>query len=133
MDLPTIVECHKTLDNKTLYKTGDISQMLICSHEPPDTASVSNLEELPTTQQKEYLKKFTYSHGREYGTQTGGWSGSQSGLEFRLTAAEIILSTVHAMPFKVYTVSCVVLFYCTTVCVCVCVYSVCSGRKREVM
>lgn len=65
VDLPTVVECHKTLDNKTLYKAGDISQMLVCSQEPPDTAAVTNITELPTAQQKEYLKKFTYNHGGE--------------------------------------------------------------------
>lgn len=80
VDLPTVVECHKTLDNKTLYKTGNISQMLICTHELPDTASVTNLEELPSSQQKEYLKKFTYNHGC-------GWSqgaGSEHVVEARL-------------------------------------------------
>ena len=44
VDLPTIVECHKTIDSKTLYKTGNISQMLVCSHDPPDTAAVTNLD-----------------------------------------------------------------------------------------
>lgn len=27
MDLPSIIEIHKTLDNKTLYKTGDVNQV----------------------------------------------------------------------------------------------------------
>ena len=65
VDLPTVVECHKTLDNKTLYKTGDISQMLICTHDPPDTASITNVGELPTAQQKDYIKKLTCNHGRK--------------------------------------------------------------------
>lgn len=34
VDLPTIVESYKTADNVNLYKTADISQMLVCSVEP---------------------------------------------------------------------------------------------------
>ena len=30
MDLPTIIESHKTIDRKTFYKTAEISQLLIC-------------------------------------------------------------------------------------------------------
>ena len=30
MDLPTIIESQKTIDNKTFYKTADICQILIC-------------------------------------------------------------------------------------------------------
>jgi transcription initiation factor TFIID subunit 7 len=30
VDLPTIMESHKTLDNKNFYKTADICQLLIC-------------------------------------------------------------------------------------------------------
>merc|ERR1712013_746639 len=30
VDLPTIIESHKTIDSKTFYKTADICQMLIC-------------------------------------------------------------------------------------------------------
>lgn len=33
VDLPAIVECHKTLDKKNFYKTADISQMMICKEE----------------------------------------------------------------------------------------------------
>lgn len=32
-DLPTIIESHKTLDNKNFYKTADICQMMICKEE----------------------------------------------------------------------------------------------------
>jgi transcription initiation factor TFIID subunit 7 len=63
VDLPTVVECHKTIESRTLYKTGNISQVLVCSRSPLETAAVSNIEELPTSQQKEYLKKFTFNHG----------------------------------------------------------------------
>lgn len=30
VDLPTVIESHKTLDKKTFYKTADICQMMIC-------------------------------------------------------------------------------------------------------
>ena len=30
VDLLTIMESHKTIDNKTFYKTADICQLLIC-------------------------------------------------------------------------------------------------------
>ena len=32
-DLPTIIESHKTLDNKNFYKTDDIAQIMICKEE----------------------------------------------------------------------------------------------------
>ena len=98
VDLPTIVECHKTIDSKTLYKTGNISQMLVCSHDPPDTAAVTNLEEMSTSQQKEYLKKFTHNHGCGWGlgawlVHVGGWVGMECGyvvVKLETFAGEII-------------------------------------------
>lgn len=33
VDLPTIIESHKTLDSKNFYKTADICQMMICKEE----------------------------------------------------------------------------------------------------
>ncbi|XP_054153129.1 transcription initiation factor TFIID subunit 7-like [Oppia nitens] len=36
VDLPTIIESHKTLDNKNFYKTADICQMMICKEEMDD-------------------------------------------------------------------------------------------------
>lgn len=33
VDLPCIIESHKTLDRKTFYKTADICQMMICKEE----------------------------------------------------------------------------------------------------
>lgn len=44
VDLPTIIESHKTLDSKNFYKTADICQMMVCKEEeednepPPDEA-----------------------------------------------------------------------------------------------
>lgn len=33
VDLPTVIESHKTLDKKNFYKTADICQMMICKEE----------------------------------------------------------------------------------------------------
>lgn len=65
MDLPTIIETHKTLDNKVLYKTGDISQMVVCT---PDPISVEeeepvNINEMTAVKKKELYKKFLSNHG----------------------------------------------------------------------
>lgn len=62
VDLPCIIESHKTLDKKTLYKTGDVSQMMVCSQETLDIPT-ENIEELPASKRKEYLRKLTWSHG----------------------------------------------------------------------
>ncbi|GAB0088595.1 Transcription initiation factor TFIID subunit 7 [Sergentomyia squamirostris] len=65
VDLPTIIESLKTIDNKSFYKTADICQMMICKFEP----------ELPTPQEEESPnknkkkdpnkvdKKFLWPHG----------------------------------------------------------------------
>ena len=66
MDLPCIIESYKTLDRKTLYKTGDISQMLVCAREPEEldlpTERV-NVEEMTAAKRKEMYKKFIWNHG----------------------------------------------------------------------
>lgn len=33
VDLPTILESYKTLDNNNFYKTADINQMMICKED----------------------------------------------------------------------------------------------------
>jgi TATA-binding protein-associated factor Taf7 len=62
VDLPTIIECHKTLDKKTFYKTADICQMMICKEEVDGDVSESE-----TTSGKTNAvgkdKKFLYPHG----------------------------------------------------------------------
>ncbi|CAH1267695.1 TAF7 [Branchiostoma lanceolatum] len=60
VDLPCVVESHKTIDKKTLYKTNDICQMLVCSTEDQD-AKEEEVEE--STQKKDKDKKFLYNHG----------------------------------------------------------------------
>ncbi|XP_032683954.1 transcription initiation factor TFIID subunit 7 [Odontomachus brunneus] len=64
VDIPTIVESLKTIDNKSFYKTADICQMLICKEEEDHTATD---EESPVKQKKKdpnkVDKKFLWPHG----------------------------------------------------------------------
>ena len=69
MDLPTIIESHKTLDKKVLYKTGDISQMIQFSEEAEEEEEVEekgNIEEMTAAKKKEVYKKFLSNHGSEW-------------------------------------------------------------------
>lgn len=63
VDLPTVIESLKTIDNKSFYKTADICQMMICKNEPDQAAE----EESPTKNKKKdpnkVDKKFLYPHG----------------------------------------------------------------------
>ena len=61
------MESYKTLDGKTLYKTGDISQMLVCATDIdqldlPNTDGES-LDEMTASKRKELSKKFVWNHG----------------------------------------------------------------------
>ncbi|XP_033331174.1 TATA-box binding protein associated factor 7 isoform X2 [Megalopta genalis] len=64
VDLPTIVESLKTIDNKSFYKTADICQLVICQEEDDHTTTD---EESPVRQKKKDLnkvdKKFLWPHG----------------------------------------------------------------------
>ncbi|XP_026826391.1 transcription initiation factor TFIID subunit 7 isoform X1 [Ooceraea biroi] len=64
MDLPTIVESLKTIDNKSFYKTADICQIVICKEEDDPSATD---EESPVKQKKKdpnkVDKKFLWPHG----------------------------------------------------------------------
>lgn len=64
VDLPTIIESLKTIDNKSFYKTADICQMMICKEEPDQP---STEEESPAKNKKKdpykVDKKFLYPHG----------------------------------------------------------------------
>ena len=63
VDLPTVIECHKTIDKKTLYKTADICQMLICKEgEPSDDETIPEEEENKKNPNK-VDKKFVWPHG----------------------------------------------------------------------
>jgi len=63
VDLPTIIESHKTIDAKTLYKTADISQLMICKEgdefEKEEAASPSKKKRDPN----KVDKKFLHPHG----------------------------------------------------------------------
>ncbi|XP_049867972.1 transcription initiation factor TFIID subunit 7-like [Pectinophora gossypiella] len=64
VDLPTIVESLKTIDRKSVYKTADICQMMICKDELDPTTTE---EESPTKNKKKdplkVDKKFLWPHG----------------------------------------------------------------------
>ncbi|XP_034950790.1 transcription initiation factor TFIID subunit 7 [Chelonus insularis] len=63
VDLPTIVESLKTIDNKSFYKTADICQMVICKEEDDHTTD----DESPVRQKKKdpnkVDRKFLWPHG----------------------------------------------------------------------
>ena len=48
VDLPCIVECQKTIDNKTFYKSGDICQMLLVCLNLRDQVTDYNLRDQVT-------------------------------------------------------------------------------------
>lgn len=62
LDLPTIMESLKTIDNKSLYKTADICQVLICSTEEDPPAPE---EEAPKKKKdpNKVDKKYLWPHG----------------------------------------------------------------------
>ncbi|XP_066597789.1 transcription initiation factor TFIID subunit 7 isoform X2 [Prorops nasuta] len=64
VDLPTVVESLKTIDNKSFYKTADICQMVICKEEDDHTTTD---EESPIRLKKKdpnkVDKKFLWPHG----------------------------------------------------------------------
>ena len=60
MDLPTIIESLKTLDNKAFYKTADISQILICK----DKEDFEDEPEESTRKTKDGKeKRYLFPHG----------------------------------------------------------------------
>ncbi|CAG9782116.1 unnamed protein product [Diatraea saccharalis] len=64
VDLPTVIESMKTIDNKSFYKTADICQMMICKDEPDQPPTE---EESPAKNKKKdpykVDKKFLWPHG----------------------------------------------------------------------
>lgn len=60
LDLPTITESLKTIDNKNFYKTADLCQMLLCKYEPDapttdDESPTKNKKKDPNKVDKKYL------------------------------------------------------------------------------
>lgn len=66
LDLPTIVESHKTIDNKFFYKTADICQLLVCkegegySDDEEPSSPVKKKKQLDAYKVD---KKYLYPHG----------------------------------------------------------------------
>ncbi|PIK37756.1 putative transcription initiation factor TFIID subunit 7 [Apostichopus japonicus] len=62
VDLPCVLESHKTFDKKTLWKTADISQMLVCTDDPlPLNDEDNKLQRRPANEKVD--KKFVWNHG----------------------------------------------------------------------
>lgn len=61
VDLPCIVECQKTVDNKTFYKSGDICQMLLVNENAMDVSEVERSQLI--RKEKIEHKKVIYHHG----------------------------------------------------------------------
>lgn len=60
VDLPCIIESHKTLDKKNFYKTADICQMMICSEDIDETRD-QNDKKIEGKDGKD--KRFNFPHG----------------------------------------------------------------------
>ena len=60
VDLPSVIECLKTTDQKNFYKTADICQMLVCGTEDEDDIEV---EGQSPSKRKDKDKKFQWGHG----------------------------------------------------------------------
>ena len=60
MDLPSVIECLKTTDQKNFYKTADICQMLVCGTEDEEDVDV---EGQSPSKRKDKDKKFQWNHG----------------------------------------------------------------------
>lgn len=60
VDLPCIIECLKTTDQKNFYKTSDIGQMLVCTNEDDEEVDI---EGNSPTKHKDKDKKFQWNHG----------------------------------------------------------------------
>ncbi|OTF81174.1 transcription initiation factor TFIID subunit 7-like protein, partial [Euroglyphus maynei] len=61
VDLPTVLESLKTLDNKNFYKTADISQMMICKEETDEVKE--DPDEVIKKTKDGRDKKYLYPHG----------------------------------------------------------------------
>ncbi|XP_030066146.1 transcription initiation factor TFIID subunit 7-like isoform X2 [Microcaecilia unicolor] len=68
VDLPCIIECLKTIDKKTFYKTADICQMLVCTvdgdlYPPVEEPSGTTDPKSSKKKDKDREKKFIWNHG----------------------------------------------------------------------
>jgi len=58
VDLPCIIESHKTLDKKNFYKTADICQMMVCTEDADDLHKGDDKKVIDGKD-----KRFIYPHG----------------------------------------------------------------------
>ncbi|XP_039729934.1 transcription initiation factor TFIID subunit 7-like [Pteropus medius] len=68
VDLPCVIGSLKTIDNKTFYKTADISQMLVCTTDgdlrsSPEEQVTSTDIKVIGENEKERQKKYVWKHG----------------------------------------------------------------------
>lgn len=63
MDLPSIVESLKTIDNKSFYKTADICQIVICKEEDDQTPEEEGPVKTKKKDPNKVDKKFLWPHG----------------------------------------------------------------------
>lgn len=64
VDLPTIIESLKTIDNKSFYKTADLCQMMICKEEPdPATTDEESTSKNKKKDPYKVDKKYLWPHG----------------------------------------------------------------------
>lgn len=64
VDLPTIVESLKTIDRKSVYKTADICQMMICKAElDPSSTEEESLAKNKKKDPNKVDKKYLFPHG----------------------------------------------------------------------
>lgn len=70
LDLPTITEVHKTMDNKNLYKVADVSQIVVCTHDSinpisstSNPSTSTNGAEDAAKAAKKAARQWQYPHG----------------------------------------------------------------------
>ncbi|KAI1295489.1 Transcription initiation factor TFIID subunit 7 [Halotydeus destructor] len=61
VDLPTVIESHKTLDRKNFYKTADICQIMLCKEDVEEDKSDDKHDDGKKKDGKD--KKFQWLHG----------------------------------------------------------------------
>lgn len=63
VDIPTIIESLKTIDNKSFYKTADICQMLICKEDDDQHTDEEMTQKTKKKDPNKVDKKFLWPHG----------------------------------------------------------------------
>lgn len=63
VDLPTVMESYKTIDNKSFYKSADICQILICKEEPEDETEKESPNKNKKKDPNKVDKKYLWPHG----------------------------------------------------------------------